>query len=77
MSQKVKFRLWISVPRGICVPLPLELRPCLLEHAELTKTPQDLSKLDNHLDKNLKKKGMNRTFDSPFLLRQGEPGTSQ
>ncbi len=22
-------------------------------------------------------KGTNRTFDSPFLLRQGEPGTSQ
>ncbi len=35
-----------------------------------------IGKLDNHLDKNLKK-GTNRTFDSPFLLRQGEPGTSQ
>ncbi len=35
-----------------------------------------LGKLDNHQDKkNLK--GMNHTFDSPFLLRQGEPGTSQ
>ena len=29
-----------------------------------------------YLDKNLKKE-MNRIHDSPFLLRQGEPGTSQ
>ena len=36
-----------------------------------------IGKLDNHLDKNLKKKGTNRTLDSHFLLRQGEPGTSQ
>ncbi len=28
------------------------------------------------VDQNFKK-GTNRTFDSPFLLRQGEPGTSQ
>ncbi len=31
--------------------------------------------MDNHLDKNFLK-GMNRTLDSPFLLRQGEPCTS-
>ena len=29
MSQKVKFRLWISVPHKICEPLPLQLRACL------------------------------------------------
>ncbi len=35
-----------------------------------------VDKLDNHLDKkNLK--GTNRILDSPFLLRQGEPGKSQ
>ncbi len=41
-----------------------------------TGGPDLQGKLDNHLDKkNLK--GTNRTFDLPFLLRQGEPGTSQ
>ena len=39
-------------------------------------TGPGISKLDNHLDKKILK-GTNRTFDSPFLLRQGEPGTSQ
>ena len=37
-----------------------------------------IDKVDNYLDKNLKKKKeTNRTLDLPFLLRQGEPGTSQ
>ena len=38
------------------------------------RDPSD--KLDNHLDKKFLK-GTNHTFDSTFLLRQGEPGTSQ
>ncbi len=43
-----------------------------LQPAELTKTPQDI-----YLDKKNLKKETDHTFDSPFLLRQGEPGTSQ
>ncbi len=35
-----------------------------------------IDKLDNHLGKKILK-GTNRILDSPFLLRQGEPGTSQ
>ncbi len=47
-----------------------------LQPAELHVKHLTIGKLDNHLDKKFLK-GTNRTFDSPFLLRQGEPGTSQ
>ncbi len=41
-----------------------------------TSKPLKISNLGNHLDTNFKR--TNRTPDSPyFLLRQGEPGTSQ